>query len=216
MLETGHITTEAAPAAARRIERLVLLPRARRLNGERRRSAPSWIDAPARGGAGASRSEHRLAEQSRTLTALTGRSAGRRRRLTGGCAIFRASPPRRQAEPSASGGWTPAAAIQCVSLFKNVGQHETGARIERADCAVLRRSRRNASSPPTMRIAIIGRSAFAWLLVPNGIGAMLDVPLRQHGTLGVLARARGRARWALDEQNFRVVGRQSDCRRAGR
>ena len=44
-------------------------------------------------------------------------------------------------------------------------------------------------------------------LVPNGIGAMLDVPLRQqHGTLGVLCTEHvgGPRTWTLDEQNFAV------------
>lgn len=42
-------------------------------------------------------------------------------------------------------------------------------------------------------------------LVPNGIGAMLDVPLRQSsGTLGVLCAEHvgGRRAWLFDEQNF--------------
>ena len=61
------------------------------------------------------------------------------------------------------------------------------------------------SSPPAMRTPILEREFSTSHLTPNGIGAMLDVPLRQEDRgLGVMCieHVGGPRPWKVDEQNF--------------
>ena len=169
-------------------------------------------------------SERRLAEQSRTLTALTERSADATesfdRRL---CDILRVAAETLQAERVSL--WrldAGHAAIQCVSLFKKTsGQYESGARIERADCVPY------FEALETERV-IAAHDAHR---DPSDdlLSRRLPRPERHRRDARRAAaaaarharrplhRARGR-RPDVDARRaeLRVVGRQSDCRRAGR
>jgi PAS domain S-box-containing protein len=102
------------------------------------------------------------------------------------------------------------AIIRCVGLYRLAGnRYESGAIIHRPDAPdyfeALERDRviaaNDARTDPRTRAF---QDAY---LVPNGIGAMLDVPLRHDNTtVGVLcAEHVGPARtWTVDEQNFAV------------
>ena len=99
-------------------------------------------------------------------------------------------------------------AIRCAGLYRGAG-YEAGSMIHRRDAPAyfdaLERDRVIAAAdarldPRTSEF----RDAY---LVPNGIGAMLDVPLRHDNTtVGVLcAEHVGGARaWTVDEQNFAI------------
>jgi PAS domain S-box-containing protein len=158
-------------------------------------------------------SEHRLAEQSRALTSLTERSVSstgsfeervneilRTTALTLG--VGRLSVWRLNRDTDE---------IECMSLFQRTGaaRDGVGTRVHRRDCpayfAALEAERvidaGDARTDPRTSGFTDG------YLVPNGIGAMLDVPVRQAGgTLGVLcAEHVGGARaWTFDEQNFAI------------
>jgi PAS domain-containing protein len=106
------------------------------------------------------------------------------------------------------------AAIRCVSLYQR-SQHrfQSGAVLNRDDApayfAAIEHERvvaaHDARSDPRTREFV---DAY---LIPFGIGAMLDVPLRQHNTpVGVLcAEHVGPVReWTVDEQNFHDLGRE--------
>ena len=158
-------------------------------------------------------SEHRLAEQSRALTSLTERSVS-----IAGSVEDRVNEILRTTALTLDVGrlsvWRlnrDTDEIECVSLFQRTGpaRDGVGTRVHRRDCpayfAALEAERvidaGDARTDPRT-------SGFAdGYLVPNGIGAMLDVPVRQAGgTLGVLcAEHVGSARtWTFDEQNFAI------------
>jgi two-component system sensor histidine kinase/response regulator len=102
-------------------------------------------------------------------------------------------------------------AIRCIGMFeRSPGRHTSGALLYRHEAPAyfqaIERERvvaaDDAGTDPRTREFRDG------YLVPNGIGAMLDVPLRQHNaTIGVLcAEHVGQARnWTVDEQNFSIA-----------
>jgi PAS domain S-box-containing protein len=155
-------------------------------------------------------SERRLAVQSRALTVLTEASAENVRRFDDRLReILRVTAEALQVDRVSL--WRIDAShqeIHCECLFRReADRYEAGAGIARdavpAYFAALESQRVIAAGdahrdPRT-------RDFEESYLRPNGIGAMMDVPLRQgHGTLGVLcAEHVGDARtWTLDEQNF--------------
>jgi PAS domain S-box-containing protein len=155
-------------------------------------------------------SEQRLAAESEALTELTATGAsvevgfdGRLRRILEACAktlaVERVSVWRFDEDR---------AAIRCVDLFESArANHTSGARIERqghvAYFEAMEAQRLIAADdahtdPRT-------REFLEHYLRPNGIGAMLDVPLRQDDqTVGVLCLEHVGAKrfWTHDEQNF--------------
>lgn len=156
-------------------------------------------------------SEARLAAQSRALTSLTEQSTSSERSFEERvneilkCAaatldVARLSVWRLNRD---------ADEIECVSLHQSTSPVRDGAgtRVPRHVCpayfAALEAERmidaRDARTDPRT-------SGFTdSYLLPNGIGAMLDVPLRQAGgTLGVLCAEHvgGPRTWTVDEQNF--------------
>ena len=155
-------------------------------------------------------SEHRLAVQSNALTLLTASSTentqgfdDRLREILRVAAealvVDRASLWRiDQAHQE----------IRCEHLFRRAAaRYETGGRIQRDACPpyfdALETQRVIAADDARRdpRTRCFQES----YLRPNGIGAMLDVPLRQgNGTLGVLCieHVGGTRVWTLDEQNF--------------
>jgi PAS domain S-box-containing protein len=156
--------------------------------------------------------EHRLAEQSRTLTALTEQSASEPeafedrldeilRVAAATLGVARLSLWRFANDPQF---------IECVALFQgSAARHAIGARIRREDCPpyfdALEAERVIAAHDARTDPRTSGFTA--GYLDPNGIGAMLDVPVRYAGgTRGVLcAEHVGGARtWTLDEQNFAI------------
>ena len=101
--------------------------------------------------------------------------------------------------------------IRCAGLYRRAGdQYESGSVLHRHDAPRLFRGARARARrlPPTTPGPIRARCEFRdTYLVPNGIGAMLDVPLRHDNTtVGVLcAEHVGGARaWTVDEQNFAI------------
>jgi PAS domain S-box-containing protein len=158
-------------------------------------------------------SEARLAEQSRALTSLTERSIssdesyGNRvnailRSAAATLDVARLSVWRLNRDTDE---------IECMSLHQSTApiRDGVGTRVQRQVCppyfAALEAERMidatDARTDPRTSGFTDG------YLVPNGIGAMLDVPLRQAGgTLGVLcAEHVGGARtWTVDEQNFAI------------
>jgi PAS domain S-box-containing protein len=157
-------------------------------------------------------SEHRLAEQSRTLTALTERSASDPdafqdriddilRMAAGTLGVARLSLWRFASDMQF---------IECVGLLQgSTARNAIGSRIRREDCPpyfdALEAERVIAAHDARIDTRTSGFTA--GYLDPNGIGAMLDVPLRYAGgTRGVLcAEHVGGARtWTLDEQNFAI------------
>ena len=159
-------------------------------------------------------SERRLGEQSRALTSLTERSVAdtgsfedrvnailETTALTldvGRLSVWRLNRDTDE--------------IECISLWQNArvpARDGVGTRVHRQACpayfAALEAERvidaTDARTDPRTSGFTDG------YLVPNGIGAMLDVPVRQAGgTLGVLcAEHVGGARaWTFDEQNFAI------------
>jgi PAS domain S-box-containing protein len=157
-------------------------------------------------------SERRLVAQSDALTSLTGRYTNPAERFdvrlrsileiaAGALDVERLSMWRFD-----EGG----AIIRCVGLHRRTGNtFESGSVIRRADAPryfeALDRERVIAANDAGMDPRT---TAFKeGYLVPNGIGAMLDVPLKHDNTtVGVLcAEHVGPPRtWAVDEQNFAV------------
>jgi PAS domain S-box-containing protein len=157
-------------------------------------------------------SERRLVTQSKVLTELTGRDFERRgdfdeelrgilRAVADTLTVARVSMWRIDDERRA---------IRCVSMFQGAEKRfESGMVLLRENApdyfAALERDRVIASEnvladPRTREL----KDAY---LVPNGISAMLDVPLRQDDTMtGVLCceHVGGRREWMVDEQNFAV------------
>jgi PAS domain S-box-containing protein len=155
-------------------------------------------------------SEHRLETQSRVLTELTGRHTDRRGSFEGELHdILRAVAETLQV--ARVGMWRidpDRRAIRCVSMFHRAeNRFDAGAVLSRESAPdyfdALERDRVIAAEdvltdPRTREF----RDAY---LVPNGIGAMLDIPLRQDDTMtGVLCSEHvgGRREWMFDEQNF--------------
>jgi len=158
-------------------------------------------------------SEARLAAQSNALTELTARQADSSAccfddRLRG---ILEASARTLQVERLSL--WLmdeDREAIRCVGLHRRTPRcHESGAVLRREDApayfAALERERVIAADDAHVDARTRGfQDAY---LAPNGIGAMLDVPLRQDDRMvGVLcAEHVGATRaWSVDEQNFAV------------
>ena len=155
-------------------------------------------------------SEHRLAVQSNVLTVLTASSAENTQNFddrlrdilrmaaealaVDRVSLWRIDPSHRE--------------IRCECLFRRAADsYEAGGRIQRDACPpyfdALETQRVIAAddAPRDPRTRCFQES----YLGPNGIGAMMDVPLRQAGgTLGVLCieHVGGARLWALDEQNF--------------
>ena len=156
--------------------------------------------------------ELRLAGQSRTLTELTEQSASAPeafedrldeilRVAAATLGVARLSLWRFASDPPS---------IECVALFQGSAAREAiGSRIRREDWPpyfdALEAERVIAADDARTDPRTSGFTA--GYLDPNGIGAMLDVPVRYSGgTRGVLcAEHVGRARtWTLDEQNFAI------------
>jgi PAS domain S-box-containing protein len=155
-------------------------------------------------------SEQRLVTQSKVLTELTGRDAERRgdfdEELRG---ILRAVADTLVVERVSM--WRvhdQRRAIRCVCMFlRTAKRFESGTVLRREDApdyfAALERDRVIASEnvladPRTREL----KDAY---LAPTGIGAMLDIPLRQDDTMqGVLCceHVGGSREWMMDEQNF--------------
>ena len=88
--------------------------------------------------------------------------------------------------------------------------HDCPALLRRHRARARRRGRRR---PDRSAHARVPRRAIS---IPNGIGAMLDVPLRHDNTpVGVLCAEHvgGAQAWTVDEQNFAHLGRQPHRRR---
>ena len=157
-------------------------------------------------------SEQRLAAQSNALTALTTRQAdhadGFADRLRG---ILEVAAGTLGVERVSM--WRFSAgrdAIHCVGLYRRSGSaHEAGAHLPRQDFpayfAAIELERVIAAHDARSddRTAEFTSS----LPRPEGIGAMLDVPLRQGGAVsGVFCveHVGGARTWTIDEQNFSV------------
>ena len=155
-------------------------------------------------------SERRLAAQSHALTELTSRQTGvsvtvsdRLRLILETCA--------RTLEVARVSTWRfedNGATLRCDDLFQTTtGQHSSGERLYERDVPAYFNAvghdrvvaASDAHTDPRTR-------EFSELyLTPNGIGAMLDVPLRQEDRpLGVMCieHVGGPRTWKFDEQNF--------------
>ena len=158
-------------------------------------------------------SEQRLATQSRALTELTARytdpSAHFDDRLR---EILEVSARTLDVERLSMWRFGDGRlAIRCIGMFERAPvRHTSGALLYRHEAPAYFQSIElervvaadNAHTDPRTREFRDG------YLVPNRIGAMLDVPLRQHNTaIGVLcAEHVGDARtWTVDEQNFGIA-----------
>jgi len=159
-------------------------------------------------------SEARLAQQSRALTSLTERSAS-----SDGSFEDRVSEILQSASATLDVArlsvWRLSRAadeIECVSLHQRTVapvRDGAGTRVPRHVCpayfAALEAERVIDASDAQTDPRTSGFTDS--YLVPNGIGAMLDVPLRQtSGTLGVLCAEHvgGTRAWTVDEQNFAI------------
>ncbi len=157
-------------------------------------------------------SEQRLAAQSSALTTLTARHADAldrfEDRLHG---ILEMAAATLQVERVSLWRFVPnRTAIECVSLYRHSSaRHEAGAQLARsqfADYFAAIESERviaahDAATDPRTRAFL---EAY---LIPENIGAMLDVPLRQGMAVsGVLCVEHvGQPRtWTVDEQNFAI------------
>jgi PAS domain S-box-containing protein len=155
-------------------------------------------------------SERRLAVQSHALTVLSEASAEHTRRFDDRLRqILRVTAEALRADRVSL--WRIDGShqeIRCECLFRRAAdRYEAGGGIARDACPAY------FDALETQRIIAADdahhdprtRCFHESYLRPNGIGAMMDVPLRQgHGTLGVLCTEHvGEARvWTLDEQNF--------------
>jgi PAS domain S-box-containing protein len=157
-------------------------------------------------------SERRLVAQSDALTGLTARYVdpsggfGDRLRAILPIAADALHVERLSMWRIAEDGLT----IECAGLYQQTGgRHESGAVLRREEApayfeAITRErviAAGDAATDPRTRAF---RDSY---LVPNGIGAMLDVPLRQSNTtVGVLCAEHvgGPRTWTIDEQNFAI------------
>jgi PAS domain S-box-containing protein len=158
-------------------------------------------------------SEHRLVTQSDALTGLTARYTNPSERIHDRLrGILEIAAQALHVERLSMWRFDEArASIRCMGLFRRTGDHyESGAVLQRSDAPdyfqALERDRvvaaTDAAVDPRTREFRDG------YLAPNGIGAMLDVPLRRdNATVGVLcAEHTGAARaWTVDEQNFAMA-----------
>ena len=158
-------------------------------------------------------SERRLAAQSDALTALTARYTNPNERFDERLrSILEIAAHTLRVERLSL--WTFGdghTTIRCAGLYGVTGAtFETGAILHRRDnpeyFAAIERDRvveaHDAQNDPRTCGFTAG------YLIPNGIGAMLDVPLRRdNATMGVLcAEHVGRPRaWTVDEQNFAIA-----------
>ena len=158
-------------------------------------------------------SERRLAAQSDALTALTARYTNPSERFDERLrSILEIAAHTLRVERLSL--WTFGdghTTIRCAGLYGVTGAtFETGAILHRRDnpeyFAAIERDRvveaHDAQNDPRTCGFTAG------YLIPNGIGAMLDVPLRRdNATMGVLcAEHVGRPRaWTVDEQNFAIA-----------
>jgi len=155
-------------------------------------------------------SERRLAVQSNALTALTQRSAENSERFDGRLRdILRMAAEALQVDRVSLWRFDEShQEIVCAGLFRRAAdRYEVGASIRRDACPsyfdALETQRVIAADDARRDPRTCG--FLKGYLVPNGIGAMMDVPLRQgKGTLGVLCAEHvgGPRAWTLDEQNF--------------
>jgi PAS domain S-box-containing protein len=158
-------------------------------------------------------SERRLGTQTRVLTELTGRHVDRRGTFDDELRdILRATAETLQVARVSM--WRideGRAAITCVCMYHNGGgRFDAGAVLSRETApdyfTALERDRVIAaedvlSDPRT-------REFKESYLVPNNLGAMLDIPLRQNDEMyGVLCSEHvgGRREWMIDEQNFAMA-----------
>jgi PAS domain S-box-containing protein len=157
-------------------------------------------------------SEQRLVAQSNALTGLTGRYADPGERFDERLRhILEVGAQTLQVDRLSMWRFTDErGAIRCEGLYQRAaGRYESGSVLPRAAApayfAALERERVIAANDALTDPRTCG-FADSYLGL-NGIGAMLDVPLRQHNTtVGVLcAEHVGPARgWTVDEQNFAV------------
>ncbi len=158
-------------------------------------------------------SERRLVAQSDALTNLTARytnpSEGFDERLR---SILEISAHTLRVERLSLWKFTDeGATIRCAGLYRvTAGDFAAGAVLHRHDApeyfAAIERERVVEAHDAQNDVRTCGFTA--GYLIPNGIGAMLDVPLRHDNTtVGVLcAEHVGRPRaWTVDEQNFAVA-----------
>jgi PAS domain S-box-containing protein len=158
-------------------------------------------------------SERRLAAQSDALTDLTARytTPGERfdERLQG---ILALSARALRVERLSLWRFTDhRSAIRCDGLYRATpGQHESGAVLQRREAPeyfdAIERERvveaHDAQNDPRTCGFTAG------YLIPHGIGAMLDVPLRRDNVaVGVLCAEHvgGLRSWTIDEQNFAIA-----------
>jgi PAS domain S-box-containing protein len=157
-------------------------------------------------------SEQRLASQSAALTALTARQANPNDTFDDRLrSILEVAAATLQVERVSMWRFdVDRTGIDCVGLYQqSARRHESGARLTRdrfgAYFAAIERERVIAAHDA--RNDTRTRDFSDAYLVPHGIGAMLDVPLRQNnGVIGVFCVEHvGDARlWTVDEQNFAV------------
>ncbi|MCC7241931.1 MAG: PAS domain S-box protein [Acidobacteria bacterium] len=157
-------------------------------------------------------SEARLVSQSGALTELTARDAGSSGRFEERLrSILEVS--ARTLDVERLSLWRideSRQAIRCVDLHRRTpGSHESGAVLHRAEAGpyfdALERERVIAAADA--RTDPRTRDFQSDYLAPNGIGAMLDVPLRQDDHMrGVLCAEHvgGARHWTVDEQNFAI------------
>lgn len=157
-------------------------------------------------------SEQRLAAQSNALTTLTSRYADPNEpldeRLRG---ILSVCAETMQVERLSTWRFGDGRrTIRCMGLYQRTGgtchsgallyRHDAPAYFEAIDAERVIAANDARTDPRT-------REFLAGYLIPHGIGAMLDIPLRQGNTaVGVLcAEHVGGARaWTVDEQNFAI------------
>jgi PAS domain S-box-containing protein len=158
-------------------------------------------------------SERRLVAQSDALTELTARYTGAAEHFIDRLhSILEISARALQVERLSMWEFGDGhSSIRCVGLYhRTTDCHESGAVLQRRDFPgyfdAIDRERVVAAEDARTDPRTAGfRDMY---LNPNGIGAMLDVPLqRDHGRIGVLcAEHVGPARhWTVDEQNFAIA-----------
>jgi PAS domain S-box-containing protein len=156
-------------------------------------------------------SERRLAEQSDALTDLTARYTNPGERFDARLrSILQISARALHVERLSMWRFDEQRGrIKCVGMYRGGGPYECGAALHRRDAPAyfdaldLERviAAADAGTDPRTREF---REAY---LAPNGIGAMLDVPLRHdNATVGVLCAEHvgGPRSWSVDEQNFAI------------
>jgi PAS domain S-box-containing protein len=157
-------------------------------------------------------SERRLVAQSDALTALTARYTNPADRLHNRLrVILQTSADALRVERMSMWRFDEERSIiRCAGLhLRTGGRYESGSVLHRRDALAYFEAieRERVVAADEARTDPRTREFSDWYLVPNGIGAMLDVPLRHDNTtVGVLcAEHVGDARaWTVDEQNFAI------------